>query len=826
MLPPRPAALLVCLVAAILSLFAAPIVSAQTTGAASPGASAVLSPPDAATPITVVVGGANPAWGIPSPNSTSPGERARRVVFDTFRKQHPEIRLQRYASLQIQGPAAESGILMAYAGGSAPDVVYVNLRQMRNYASQGFIRPLDDLLAQNPDTLDRVQARIKERLPIDGHIYSIPYAQYVQALYYRKDLFRAAGLNPNKPPRDWDEFYTYAQKLTDPAKGQYGFTFEQGEESYYWINFLWQAGGEITRKVPGASAELAAFNTPEGVAALEYYRKLIYGKWTGPDGKTRTGVANRTSTRKADISGGKIGMWFAYQSDDVTNMNQFDLNMSLLGVAAMPKGPTGVSGNEINAGMWAINATVTDPKKLAACWQFIRYMASAEAARIRCTAYVENNMAQLVNPNELAKWGYSEYITPMQRPWMEASKTLFAAGKPEPNGPNMAFIYKLMNEPLDQAILYPNRDARAILDTSVAKINTKLLNYTPPAELARKRIIAWAIFSAILLGITVLIGRTVHAALQVARLRQGANASTDTLRPTAVPLRVHLSAWAFMLPAVLSIAVWAYLPLLRGLVMAFQDVHIMGGSRWVGMDNFIEAAGQETFRIGLRNAFLFTAYLLTLGFFLPVVIALLLNEIPKGKTLFRVLYYLPAVTTSVVTAMLFRQFFDPSPNGLANTLLGVFHAPPQTWLQDPNLAMFSVVVPIIWASAGPGSVIYLAALQSIPDEMYEAADLDGAGFWTKIFRVTLPTLSPLLIINLVGATVAAFKIMEPVLVQTGGGPDYATHTVGLEIWQNAFIYLKFGYATAAALIMGALLIGLTMYQLRVLQNVRFSAGNR
>ncbi|MBC8142913.1 MAG: extracellular solute-binding protein, partial [Armatimonadetes bacterium] len=542
----------------------------------------------------------------------------------------------------------------------------------------------------------------------------------------------------------------------------------------------------------------------------------------------QAGVASRTSTRKADISAGKIGMWFAYQSDDVANMNQFDLNPSLLGIAAMPKGPTGVSGNEINAGQWGINATVKDPAKLAACWKFIRYMASEEAAQIRCKAYVENGLAQLVNPNELKRFGYDEYITPQQRPWMEASKSLFASGKPEPNGENMAFIYKLMNEPLDQAILYPTRDAQQILNASVAKINTKLLGYTPPAEIAKQRTIAYVIFGAIVLGVSFLLGRTTYAAWHVARIRQAARKAQGANVPQAggVKLGTQLSAWAFMLPAVLSIAIWAYLPLLRGLVMAFQDVSILGGSRFVGLDNFIEAAGQETFRTGMKNAFLFTAYLLTLGFFLPVAIALLLNEIPKAKTFFRVLYYLPAVTTSVVTAMLFRQFFDPSPNGLANTLLGAFRVEPQKWLQDPSLAMFAVVVPLIWSAAGPGSVIYLAALQSIPDEMYEAADLDGAGFWTKIFQVTIPTLTPLLVINLVGATVAAFKIMEPVLVQTGGGPDYATHTVGLEIWQNAFIYLKFGYATAAALIMGALLIGLTMYQLRVLQNVRFSAGNR
>lgn len=771
-------------------------------------------------PVTIKVGGANPAWGIPDRNATSPAERARRSVFDAFSRKHPEIKLERYSSLRIQGPAAESGIIMAYAGGTAPDVVYVNFRLLRNYAGQGFLRPLDDFVAKDPDVLNRVQAGVRKELFIDGKLYSIPYAQFVQALYYRKDLFRAAGLNPNKPPSDWDAFYQAARALTDPDKGQWGFVFAQGSESYWWINFLWQAGGEVAVPDPKTGAHLATFNSEAGVQALEFYRKLLLEPWKDENGKTQIGVATRTTTLKQDISAGKIGMWFAYQSDDVANMNQYDLNPSLIGITTMPKGPTGKTANEINAAMWGINAAVKDPRKLAACWTLIKFMASEEAARIRTTAYVENGLGQLVNPVELKKWGFDEYVTAAQKPWLEANRSLFQHGKPEPNGPNMAFIYNLMNEPLDQSLLYPDRPAKQILDTAVAKINTKLLNYTPPEEMARKRRIAWGIFALVLGVLTFFLTRAVIKTAGAWARRSGADASSR------LPLRVHLSAWAFMAPAVASIAVWAYLPLLRGMLMAFQDYRILGGSRWIGMDNFIEAVGQETFRTGLTNSFLFTLWLLGLGFVLPIVLALLLNEIPKGKVLYRVLYYLPAVTTSVVVAMLWKQFWDPAPTGLANTVLSFVGIGPQKWLQDPNLAMFAVVLPLVWAGAGPGSIIYLAALQSIPDEMYEAADLDGAGFFTKIFRVTLPTLSPLIIINLVGATVGAFKIMEPILVQTGGGPDNATYTIGLEVWYNAFLYLKFGYATAAALLMGTLLIGLTIYQLRVLQNVRFASGAR
>jgi multiple sugar transport system permease protein len=140
--------------------------------------------------------------------------------------------------------------------------------------------------------------------------------------------------------------------------------------------------------------------------------------------------------------------------------------------------------------------------------------------------------------------------------------------------------------------------------------------------------------------------------------------------------------------------------------------------------------------------------------------------------------------------------------------------------------MLCIIIPGIWAGAGPGSIIYLAALKSIPEDMYEAADVDGAGIWTKIRHIVFPSLKPLIIINFVGAFIGAFKAMENVFVMTGGGPNYATHVMGLDIWHNAFLYLKFGFATAEAWIMGSMLIGFTMYQLRILKDLRFSTAGR
>ena len=144
----------------------------------------------------------------------------------------------------------------------------------------------------------------------------------------------------------------------------------------------------------------------------------------------------------------------------------------------------------------------------------------------------------------------------------------------------------------------------------------------------------------------------------------------------------------------------------------------------------------------------------------------------------------------------------------------------QSFLRDPGLAMFWLVVPVIWAGAGPGCLIYLAALKGIPDEQYEAADLDGAGLWNKVLHVTYPNLKALIIINFIGAVIGGFKESGNIFVMTGGGPEDATMTAGLYIWFNAGIQVA-TERLLPAWIMGSMLIGFTLTQLRILNKLQF-----
>jgi multiple sugar transport system permease protein len=781
-------------------------------------------------PITIrmMAGG---GWGIPAKEATDPRSLARRAVFEAFHRKHPDIRVVNAGGLDLAGPRAESFFLMSMAGDTAPDIIYVNFRQYYNYIEQGFLRPLDDLIARTPGALDRVHPEIMEVVTsYDGKMYAMPWFQVAQGLYYRKDHFIEAGLNPNRPPKDWDEFYQYAQKLVESRQGRVGFAFSRGA-GYHWSNFVWQAGGEIV--VPaGDGTWKSAIDSPEAATALDFFRKLTVNRWQTADGRTAGPAAEVTATFGPDIASGKVSMWFAYTNDIVLNMS--DIDPSVLGFGMMPAGPAG-HANEVNAGMWAINASITDPAKIEACWKFIQYFASDEAARVNTEQFVEMGLGPLVNPVLLEKFGYEDLASAVDPAFVQANIDLFRYGHPEPYGRNVQQVYVILDGALDRAMLEPNTPASEILAATAREMDQKLLGYKPPEQREREEF--WAAMIAGFVGL-MLLGLM---AWGIVRWWKGRNVPKG---PEPIPAglsrkRIYTIMGACLAPAMLFILVWEYYPLGRGLVIAFQDYRVMGGATWNGLQNFIDVFTQPIFWRSVANSFTYMALVIGLGFFLPVGLALALNEIPRFKVFFRVLFFLPAMTSPILIAFLWRGFYDRSETGILNQLLrpiieaynnvaANFGREPiplaHDWLGDPRLAMFAVVLPAIWAAAGPGSILYLAALKSIPEERYEAADIDGASWWQKLWYITLPGLKPLILINLLGAFIAGFKAMENVFVLTLGGPLYATHTMGLEVWTNAFMFLNFGYATAAAWVMGSILIGFTLLQIRYLTRLRYRAA--
>jgi len=231
-------------------------------------------------------------------------------------------------------------------------------------------------------------------------------------------------------------------------------------------------------------------------------------------------------------------------------------------------------------------------------------------------------------------------------------------------------------------------------------------------------------------------------------------------------------------------------------------------SEWVGLDNYVTVLTDPQLGSAVLNTMYFAVLALLFGFPLPLFMAVLMSEVRRGKGLYSALAYLPVVIPPVVAVLLWKFFYDSSPNGVFNTALSWFGIPPQPWISSTAQAMPSLVLEATWAAAGGSIIIYLAALLSVPPELYDAAEVDGAGIWRKVWHVTLPQLRGILFIMLILQVIATAQVfLEPFLF-TGGGPAGATKTILLYIYDKALrnsLGGDYGEATAVSVLLAIVL---------------------
>lgn len=526
----------------------------------------------------------------------------------------------------------------------------------------------------------------------------------------------------------------------------------------------------------------------------------------------------RGVVRTADQREDNLRDQFAMALSTVQEIPRFP-ELAQVQIAPFPSRFGGPTVSYTAGGYYAINSALArDPRKLQAAWSFIKFLTNEDALRIRTDTFVEMGVGTWVRPELLARFGHQEILDRQSPALRDGMRQAAANTEVEPYAPG---FYHIMVERfgvlLEHVLASPDSDVPAIVRRVTEECNTRILGEPPPEELHRKEQVGWLVLAVA--AVALLLGMRKITALLLARR---VSADTEGVGTGENRGRRAFRVWLFLFPAVASVLLWSYYPIARGTLMAFQDVRLLGGSEWVGLKHFVDVLTEPKFYQFLLQTAWYVTLSVGLGFAAPLILAVLLSEIPKGKVLFRTLYYLPHLTTGLVVLFLWKQLlYDPSASGLLNRWLSIFGVSPQRWLQDPSLAMFCVVLPGIWAGAGAACLIYLAALKGIPDEQYEAADLDGAGPWGKFTHVMLPNLRALMIINFVGAVVGAFHASQNIFVMTAGGPQEKTMTVGLDIWFKSFLYLNFGYATAEAWVLGALLVGFTLTQLRILDRIQF-----
>jgi multiple sugar transport system permease protein len=664
-------------------------------------------------------------------------------------------------------------------------------------------------------------------------------------------------------------------------RGRYGMAIEP--HGWQFCPWVWAAGGHVvmqertnprTGRTHAFALEELAFRDPEtgedlsrqptrwtatfggegGQRALEFYRRLRWSRWTRepatdapvdlsaaeaaagravlPDGRewrfapadVVTGVCRVNWGADAASAGellrrGEVAMVFMVC--DAPSLARLDIPPENLGLWPVPPAVAGGAPAMMAQHHYrALSATLAGDANLerrAKAWSILAAMNGERGARWQAEYHVRAGLAHFLDPVVLRRFGMEEHLDFVPPNWRADWERALRYARTEPYEGFWPPVKTqlLGNEVLSLALTMEGFDGRGALATAERKANDGLMYPRTEERMRRYRPWGWGGLAVLAIALT---------ALGVAMLRALRDRAAETAAPAQAAVRIgsRRIAWTPLLllaPALALIAMWKYYPLLRGGLMAFQDYRLSGESRWVGADNFIAVFLDPGFWVSVRQTFKFVLLSLALGFVTPVFLALLLTEVPRLKILFRTLFFLPQVSSGLVILFLWKLFYNPTPDGLLNRLLGL--SPPVDWLGDPRWTMLAVILPGVWAGAGMGSLIYQAALRTIPPDLYEAAAVDGAGVFRNLRHITLPQLAPLLVINFVGVFIGTFHAMGNIFALTAGGPGNETMVLSLAIWYEAFAFLRFGTATAMAWVLGSILVGFTLMQLRLLRRVEF-----
>ena len=731
-----------------------------------------------------------------------------------FEAANPGLHPKQWGGLILPGGGGRAQFMLALAGGSAPDIYKAWFHILRHDIDQGFTYPLDEWIDAGWEGWRHSPPLWREVAMKEGHVHAVPtpgMAYY--GLVYRKDLVKAAGLDPCAPPQTWDEFEAWCAKLTKP--GRRAFAIEN--RPWGFLPWVGAAGGDVVRQKADGSWE-ACFDAPECLRAAAFLQRLV------KKGYVRGLPVLTVSSEVAEMfTGGEIVCVFGGE-DLVTYLTEH-LNFPADFVGLMPFPAADASCKPVlqaHKHFYAMTESVAHRPKAERdrIWAALMALASPAVHDEQVRLAAREGRARWCTPADLRRLGLDRYLADMPPETAKMYADLEAGKIKAVTEPHVGF-WQAASDLVSRRFLGlllsdagTDFDYASALTAITVDANRGLMFDADVSRVAAKRPLARVILGAFLCCGLVAFG------LAFCRRRRNADASAE---PSPTRARALLP-WLFLAPAVVSIALWSYYPLVKGAVMAFQDYKIVGEAAWAGLDNFIRVASDPSFWKAWGRTLQYVALTILLGFTAPIALAVLLAEIPRGKVFFRMVYFLPHLTSALVIMLLWKMMFDPTENGMLNQLLAVFGIGRQAWLQDPSWAMACCILPGVWAGAGMASLIYIAALGSLPPDYYEAAAIDGAGIFARFRHVMLPQLLPLMVINFVGAFIAAFQGMGSIFLLTFGGPGDATNVLSLMIWKEAYNNLRFSTATTMAWFLGVALIGFSYLQIRFLRRVEFRSA--
>ncbi|KIL38664.1 ABC transporter [Gordoniibacillus kamchatkensis] len=274
-------------------------------------------------------------------------------------------------------------------------------------------------------------------------------------------------------------------------------------------------------------------------------------------------------------------------------------------------------------------------------------------------------------------------------------------------------------------------------------------------------------------------------------------------------------SWLLIVPSLLLFIVFHWQPLISGFVLSFFQTKGYNAVKFIGLQNYIDVVSNSVFQQTVVNTFLYVAWSLVIGFTVPIAVAVMINEMRRMQSFFKFAVYFPGMVPGIAGALLWTFMFDPGPGGLLNMLLAKLGLPMSEWLQNSSLTIPLIILTMTWRGFGGTAILYMASLQGVNHELYEAAAIDGAGIRQRIRHITIPQISSIIGILLILQIIGVFQVLYEPLTMTEGGPNNASMSLMLMSYHYAFRYFEAGRSLAVGVITFVLLAVMTALYFRL-----------
>jgi len=706
------------------------------------------------------------------------GEEGMRIgkseILKRFEKENPNIKV---IVQTIPWDAAREKLLTSVIGAIPPDVCQLGTTWMSEFSAMDALQDISGYMKNSSVVKQDAYFQSSWTSCVyKNKVVGVPWYVDTRVLFYRKDLLRTVGFS--SAPKTWDELYKVSKALSKPKAKIRSYAISLPTSNFeIAAMFAWQNGANVLN----ADNTAPMVESNEFKDAMDFYARFLDEGLAPKEDAADVNIFNafKTGFYSMFISGPwMLNLVDRYCGDEFKG--KWDVSILPAGKA----GPISFVGG-------ANLVMFRDSKHKAAAWKLLEFLSKPD---VQVEWYKINNNL----PSLKAAWNDSYFAT---KPMVQVFGEQLKYTQSPPNIPEWEQINSRLGRHIEEIVI-GMKDIDSEMAIVSSEIKKMLFTRTVSSTLGKK----W-LKGAFAGGFVLLFLLTLYF---IHSIKKGKGKYNN--------FKQYITPYIFIAPVIVVLIVFLIIPVILSFLMSLTDWNVytfIPGSKinFIGLQNYIDLFSDKTFIKSLFNTIYFLVVGAPISVLVSLLFALLLNEgFVRMRNFFRLGYFLPVVTTIVAVAVIWRWIYNYD-YGLMNYALSLFNIPGKNWLESMTLAMPSLILMSVWKNFGYNMVIFLAGLQAIPEQLYEAARIDGAGRFQIFRHITLPSLAPTTFFITILTLIGYFQFFAEPYIMTKGGPRDATISIVQYMYSQGFKFLQMGYASAIAYVLFALIFAVTIFQM-------------